>query len=173
MTKEQIRDEVAKERGYESFKDAVEYKAAYDGVTEYPLTKELTEILDEATERYAKQEREKPAIEIGVIEALIELAMDGYKKHQENACHEEFLKEDRSVLANARDLVEKLKQMKSSLPPEISAEEVTKGKVIDDVLRRHPKMENEPCTITLNQALIMIEEFHRLNSQGNKKQDNG
>lgn len=34
---------------------------------------------------------------------------------------------------------------------------MTKADIINRVLLRHPKMDEEPCTITLNQALIMMD----------------
>ena len=45
---------------------------------------------------------------IKIIQELIELADDGYKLHSSNGCHEEFLKEDRTVLMNGRNLLKKL-----------------------------------------------------------------
>jgi len=38
---------------------------------------------------------------------ILDLAMDGYQLHIKNACHEEFLQEDRSLLKNAREAIRK------------------------------------------------------------------
>lgn len=41
------------------------------------------------------------------INNLLSLAEDGYKHHCENCCHEEFLKEDRTALYEAREAIKK------------------------------------------------------------------
>lgn len=38
---------------------------------------------------------------------ILDLAMDGYNLHVKNACHEEFLQEDRTLLKNAREAIKK------------------------------------------------------------------
>ena len=45
-----------------------------------------------------------------LLPELIEMAMDGYKLHCKNGSHEEFLKEDRTILYDARELIKKAQQ---------------------------------------------------------------